>query len=82
MPLEFKGKVVLTSQDEPAAKKPVKPAGRPRYIKGGLLIDGNGGKPVKNPVIALEGIRIKQVGTKETIRIPAGAEVIDCGGYT
>lgn len=82
MPLEFKGKALLTSQDEPAAKKPVKTAGKPRYVRGGLLIDGNGGKPVKNPVIALEGIRIKQVGTKETIRIPAGAEVIDCGGYT
>ncbi len=51
-------------------------------IKGGMLIDGNGGKPLKDPVIVLEGRRIKQVGTRNEIKIPARAEIIDCGKLT
>ena len=43
--------------------KPIEAKGATRVIKGGLLIDGNGGKPVKDPVIIVEGRRIKQVGT-------------------
>jgi imidazolonepropionase-like amidohydrolase len=53
-----------------------------RYLKGGTLIDGTGGKPVKSPVIVLQGRRIRKVGTASEIRIPAGAEVIDCSKYT
>jgi imidazolonepropionase-like amidohydrolase len=60
----------------PEAKGPVK------VIKGGTLIDGNGGKPLKDPVIVLEGRRIKQVGTKNDVKIPARAEVVDCGKLT
>ena len=56
--------------------------GKVKIIKGGALIDGNGGKPLKDPVIVLEGRRIKQVGTKNDIKIPARAEVIDCGKLT
>src|SRR5574340_446841 len=51
-------------------------------INGGMLIDGNGGKPLKDPVIVLEGRRIKQVGTRNEIKIPARAEIIDCGKLT
>jgi imidazolonepropionase-like amidohydrolase len=53
-----------------------------RYLQGGTLIDGNGGKPVKDPVIVLDGKRIREVGTKATVRIPRDAEVIDCARYT
>lgn len=56
--------------------------GKTKVIKGGLLIDGRGGKPVKDPVIVLEGRRIKQVGAKNEIKVPARAEVIDCGKLT
>jgi imidazolonepropionase-like amidohydrolase len=56
--------------------------GKVKIIKGGTLIDGNGGKPLKDPVIVLEGRRIKQVGTKNEIKVPARAEVIDCGKLT
>jgi len=56
--------------------------GKTTIIKGGLLIDGRGGKPVKDPVIVLEGRRIKQVGAKDEVKIPARAEVIDCGKLT
>ena len=62
--------------------KPAEAKGPVRVLKGGLLIDGNGGKPVKDPVILLEGRRIKQVGTKGKVKIPAKAEVIDCGSAT
>ncbi len=58
------------------------PKGPVRVLKGGQLIDGNGGKPVKDPVIVLEGRRIKQVGTKANIKIPPKTEVIDCGQAT
>ncbi len=38
--------------------KPPEAKGPVRVLKGGTLIDGNGGKPVKDPVIILEGRRI------------------------
>ena len=53
-----------------------------KYIKGGTLIDGTGRKPVTDPVIELDGRRIKRVGTKASIKIPPRATVIDCAGYT
>ncbi len=52
------------------------------YVKGGTLIDGTGRKPVLNPVIVLEGHRIKRVGTGESIKIPPRAQVIDCARCT
>jgi hypothetical protein len=62
--------------------KPPEARGAVKVLKGGLLIDGNGGKPVKDPVIVLEGRRIKQVGVKGKVKIPARAEIIDCGTAT
>ena len=62
--------------------KVAEPKGATKVIKGGMLIDGNGGKPIKDPVIVLEGRRIKQVGTRSEVKIPARAEVIDCGKLT
>src|SRR5690606_24799815 len=56
--------------------------GAGKVLKGGLLIDGNGGKPVKDPVIVLEGRRIKQVVVKGKVKIPAKAEIIDFGTVT
>ena len=53
-----------------------------KVIKGGMLIDGNGGAPVKDPLIVLEGRRIKQIGTQTKVKVPARAEVIDCAGLT
>jgi imidazolonepropionase-like amidohydrolase len=53
-----------------------------RYLKGARLIDGTGARPLENPVIVLEGQRIKRVGSVRTVRIPPRAEVIDCTGLT
>jgi imidazolonepropionase-like amidohydrolase len=45
-------------------------------IEGATLIDGNGGAPLKNSVIVIDGARIKAVGVKGTVTYPAGANVI------
>ena len=49
-------------------------------VQAGTLIDGTGGRPVKNVVILVEGDRITAVGGDLTI--PGGARVIDLSGLT
>lgn len=51
-------------------------------IKAGLLIDGNGGEPIENSVILIEGKEIKQVGDEASVKIPADAKIIDAAGKT
>ncbi len=53
----------------------------PVVIQGGRLIDGNGGKPVDNTTILIEGKRIKNVAT-EKIDVPREARIIDAKGKT
>lgn len=62
--------------------KPAPEQGPLRYVMGSTLIDGTGKKPAKDPVIVLQGRRIKQVGTRQSVRIPPRAQVVDCSGYT
>src|SRR4051812_47175292 len=81
MNIEFKGKRLSTSYDQPEVKKEGA-KGKITAIKGRLLIDGNGGTPTNNPVIVLEGNLITAVGTESAVEVPAGAEVIDCSQYT
>src|SRR5687767_13937860 len=38
---------------------------RPRFVKAGLLIDGNGGAPIPDAVIEIEGSQIARVGRPE-----------------
>lgn len=49
-------------------------------IQGGTLIDGNGGAPVANSVIVIQGNRIAQAGRAGQVQIPAGAQVINATG--
>ena len=49
-------------------------------IQGGTLIDGNGGAPVPNAVVVIQGNRITAVGPSGLVLIPAGARVIDAAG--
>jgi hypothetical protein len=49
-------------------------------IQGGTLIDANGGAPVPNSVIVVEGNRISAVGTLGEVAIPEGADIIDATG--
>ena len=49
-------------------------------IRAARLIDGNGGVPVRDAVVIIEGERIVAAGPN--LPIPAGATVIDLGGAT
>ena len=49
-------------------------------IQGGTLVDGNGGAPVADSVIVIEGNRITAVGSAGQVQVPAGAEVVDAVG--
>ena len=49
-------------------------------IQGGTLIDGNGGAPVPNSVIVIQGNRITAAGRAGAVQVPAGATVINAAG--
>jgi hypothetical protein len=49
-------------------------------IEGGTLIDGNGGAPVPNSVVIIQGNRITSVSRVGQANYPAGAQVIDARG--
>ncbi len=53
-----------------------------KAIKAGLLIDGNGGTPVQNAIILIDGKKISDVGSSDDVQIPAGAEIIDASEKT
>jgi imidazolonepropionase-like amidohydrolase len=55
---------------------------RVKALVGGTLIDGNGGAPIRNSVIIIEGERIRAVGQVGTLAVPAGAEVISTEGMS
>lgn len=57
-------------------------APKTRVIRGGRLIDGNGGAVWRDPVIVVEGKQIKAIGKKGEIEEPAGAQIIDATKYT
>jgi imidazolonepropionase-like amidohydrolase len=54
----------------------------PRALVGGLLIDGNGGAPVPDSVVLIDGERIVAAGSRESVAIPDDAERIPAGGLT
>lgn len=58
------------------------PSGNLKALVGGTLIDGFGGKPLRNSVILIEGERIKAVGQVDTLAVPQGAEVISTEGMS
>jgi hypothetical protein len=49
-------------------------------IDGGTLIDGNGGAPVTDAVIVIQGNRITSVSRRDQSQIPPGAQVIRADG--
>ncbi len=51
-------------------------------LDGGTLIDGTGRPPLANAVVVVEGTRIKSVGTRGQVTVPAGAQVIRLDGRT
>ena len=53
-----------------------------KALSCGTLIDGRGGKPLKNALVLIHGNRITKVGEKGKLKAPPGAESIDCSRYT
>ena len=51
-------------------------------IKAGRLVDVRSGRVLTDQVILIEGDRIKQVGSTQSVQIPAGARVIDLSNGT
>jgi imidazolonepropionase-like amidohydrolase len=52
------------------------------YVLGARMIDCTGAAPVQDPVLVVDGTRIAQIGTRKTIKVPDGADIIDCGNAT
>ena len=55
-------------------------AGPAIAIVGTTIIDGNGGPPLADATIVVEGERITQLGPRGSIEIPEGARIIDGAG--
>ena len=49
-------------------------------IVGGTVIDGNGGAPMTDAVVLIDGARITAVGSRGAVPIPADARQIDARG--
>ncbi len=49
---------------------------------GGMLITGHGGQPIHHSVVLVENEIIKAIGTVDSLKVPAGARVIDARGKT
>jgi imidazolonepropionase-like amidohydrolase len=63
----------------------LQPKAQSRNVKalvGGMLVDGNGSRPIQNSVVIIEGDRIQAVGQVGSLQVPAGAEVISTEGMT
>jgi imidazolonepropionase-like amidohydrolase len=49
-------------------------------IVGATVIDGNGGPPIPDGVIVIQGTHIAAVGSRNSVRVPAGATIVDASG--
>jgi imidazolonepropionase-like amidohydrolase len=51
-------------------------------LRGVTVIDGTGAPPLRNATVVITGDRITAVGTRASVRIPAGARILDLPGKT
>jgi len=49
-------------------------------VVGGTVIDGNGGAPIADAIVLIDGARITAVGPRSAVMIPADARQIDARG--
>jgi imidazolonepropionase-like amidohydrolase len=63
----------------PMAQTPERPRAQ-TAVRAAVLIDGQGGAPIRNAVVLIDGDRITAAGS--SLPIPPGAETIDLGGAT
>lgn len=68
--------VLLATTAPSSQTKPVK------ALVGRTLIDGFGGRPIRNSVILIDGERITAVGQVGVLAIPPGAEIISTEGMS
>ena len=64
----------------PQVRSQAQAQAQPLVIQGGTLIDGNGGTPLQNAVVIIQGNRITAVGPAGQVTVPANARVIDATG--
>jgi imidazolonepropionase-like amidohydrolase len=63
--------------------RPQPPAGRGVVVlRTARLIDGTGAAPINNALVIVTNEKITAVGSSDTVRIPAGATVVDLGDVT
>lgn len=72
--IRFSFRLSLLSVAISAASLHAQPA--TKALAGGTLIDGHGGRPLRDSVILIEGERIKQIGRVGEVQIPPGAEAV------
>jgi imidazolonepropionase-like amidohydrolase len=73
--------IVVASVSAGAQAPPaVPPAGAVKAIVGATVVNLDGGAPVTDAVIVVEGDRVAAVGPAATTKIPAGAETIRAAG--
>jgi imidazolonepropionase-like amidohydrolase len=56
--------------------------GQTTVIEGATLIDGNGGVPLSNSVIVIEGARVRAVSVRGALAYPPAARIIQADGMT
>lgn len=49
-------------------------------IVDATVVDGNGGAPIKDAVVVIEGSHIRAIGPKASVKVPAGAAIIEAAG--
>ncbi|HWW75129.1 MAG TPA: amidohydrolase family protein [Pyrinomonadaceae bacterium] len=76
----------LYAQEGAGASAPYRPQPRKgsgvTVLRAARLIDGTGRDPVANAVVVVTDDRITAVGSAASVRVPAGAKVIDLGDAT
>lgn len=78
----WSGRLLAQSTQELNPWKDPQPARATLAIVGGMLIDGHQGPPVYDAVVLVDGGTIVAVGTRDNLKVPAGARSIDASGYT
>jgi len=74
--------ILLAACAAPATSRPFDAAHPALAIVNGTLIDGTGAGPIKDAVLIVQGEHIVAVGTRSSIDIPEGAQIIDVQGAT
>jgi imidazolonepropionase-like amidohydrolase len=74
---------VMPQNPPPIGIRPEPPEGKGVVaLRGARLIDGTGAATINNAVVIVTNNKITAVGDANSVRIPAGAKVIDLGNVT